>query len=336
MKPAVGRFLILLPVILAVISFILSMLALYAGRQPGFMEDYAFVRLNTSMVGHNLFDKGKKDDKSGDKKGGDGILGGILGGIVPDVEIPGANVLGDAKDWVEDKTDGVKGKLNDITGAIADEIAKKIGIKQWYSLHIMDSCEGYFQPNATAPGAALNVTNCTSSSPSPDREMHIDRLNLTDLLDKELRVGPAKLNLADIKWPQGIQDTLDVLNNALLGLLIMYSLGIGCCAASALGGLAAFFKPDMRILALVNFTVGGLAFLSIIIASIIVTVATNTGVKAVNKIGNPVGLYASRGEKFYNLSWVTTGFMGFVTLFWMVRFCMVRRQRRLMTEKPWS
>ncbi|EFY87545.1 hypothetical protein J3458_002154 [Metarhizium acridum] len=329
MKPAVGRFLILLPVILAVISFILSMLALFAGRQPGFMEDYAVVRLNTSMVGHNLFGKDKKDDKKDDKKGGGGFLGGILGGVIPDVEIPGANILGDAKDWVDDKTGDVKGKLNDITGAIADQIAKKIGIKQWYSLHIMDSCEGYFQPNATAPDAALNVTNCTSSSPS-------HRLNLTELLDKELRIGPAKLNLADIKWPQGIQDTLDVLNNALLGLLIMYSLGIGFCAVSALGGVAAFFKPDMRILALVNLTIGGLAFLSIIIASIIVTVATNTGVKAVNKIGNPVGLYASRGEKFYNLSWVSTGFMGFVTLFWMARFCMVRRQRRLMTEKPWS
>ncbi|KHN95832.1 Actin cortical patch SUR7/pH-response regulator PalI [Metarhizium album ARSEF 1941] len=331
MKPSVGQFVILLPVALAVVSFILSMLALFAGREPGFMEDYAVVRLNTSMVGHTFFGKGNKDDKDGEKKGGGGLLGGLTPRIsIPGISsIPGGNVLGDVKDWVDDKTSGVKDKLNDITGSIADKIVKKIGIKEWYSLHIMDSCEGYFQPNSSSPNVELNVTKCTSSNPS-------HRLNLTELLDKELGIGPAKLNLADIKWPQGIQDTLDVLNNALLGLLIMYALGAGLSFVSAVGGVAAFLKPDMRIFALVNFVIGGLGFLSIFIGSIIVTVATSTGVGAVNKIGNPIGLSASRGTKFYALSWVSTGFMGFVMLFWMVRFCMIRRQRLFIREKPWS
>lgn len=94
------------------------------------------------MVGHNLFDKDTKKD--GGKRG----------------------LIGDAKTWIDGKKDDAKDKLNEISGDIADKLAAKLGISQWYSLHIMDSCEGNFAPNATALGAGLNITNCTSSGPA--------------------------------------------------------------------------------------------------------------------------------------------------------------------------
>lgn len=90
------------------------------------------------MIGHNLFDKDSKKD--------DGKRG----------------LIGDAKTWVDGKKGDAKDKLNDITGDIADKLAAKLGISQWYSLHIMDSCKGNFAPNATQLGAGLNITNCTS------------------------------------------------------------------------------------------------------------------------------------------------------------------------------
>jgi hypothetical protein len=147
------------------------------------------------------------------------------------------------------------------------------------------------------------------------------------MLDKELKLGPAKLNLADINWPSGIQDTIDVLNNALLGLVIMYSLAAGLSALSAVAGVLCFLKPETRLVDLVNLAIGGLGFLCALIGSIIVTAATNTGVKGVNKIGEKVGLVASRGDKFYALTWVATAFMGVVVLFWLVRFCAGKRRR---------
>jgi hypothetical protein len=39
-----------LPVTLAVVSFVLSMLALFAGHNQGFMEEYAFVRVSWYIV----------------------------------------------------------------------------------------------------------------------------------------------------------------------------------------------------------------------------------------------------------------------------------------------
>ena len=38
-----------------------------------------------------------------------------------------------------------------------------------------------------------------------------DRLNLTDMLDQQFSVGPFDLSLQDIKWPDSIQDKLDII-----------------------------------------------------------------------------------------------------------------------------
>lgn len=51
-------------------------------------------------------------------------------------------------------------ELNDIANDFADKVSAELGISQWYSLHIMDVCEGSYSPNATTPGAGYNTTNC--------------------------------------------------------------------------------------------------------------------------------------------------------------------------------
>jgi hypothetical protein len=55
----------------------------------------------------------------------------------------------------------VAGVLAGVEDDIADKLAAKLGIKQFYSLHVMDSCEGDFSPNATAKNAGYNVSSCT-------------------------------------------------------------------------------------------------------------------------------------------------------------------------------
>lgn len=66
--------------------------------------------------------------------------------------------------WNEVKDD-IKDEINDITGNIADELADTLGISEWYSIHVMDACQGQYKPNATAKNAGLNVTDCTDSDP---------------------------------------------------------------------------------------------------------------------------------------------------------------------------
>jgi hypothetical protein len=95
-----------------------------------------------STFGHDLIPTGDDKSKPEDDKDDGGFL----------------DFLGDAASDIRDK---VADELNDIGSNIADKLAGELGISQWYSLHMMDSCEGNYQPNATAPNPGYNVTNCT-------------------------------------------------------------------------------------------------------------------------------------------------------------------------------
>ncbi|PNY25028.1 Uncharacterized protein TCAP_05033 [Tolypocladium capitatum] len=300
----VARFFVLVPLILALVSFVLTSLTLFAGNKQGFMEDYAVVRLNTSMIGRNLLDKAKDGGKDAGKSGSakDGLLG-------------------DIKNWWDDAKGGAKDQINGIKGAAADKLAGKLGVSQWYSLHIMDSCEGNWSPNATALEPSLNVTNCTASSPS-------HRLNLTEMLDHELKVGPLKLNLADLDWPDSIQDKLDVLNDALMALFVVYVLAVGFSGLSMFLNLGAFLLPGKAGLVPLNLVVGTLGGLACIIGTLIVAVAGPKGVREINDKGARVGISAERGIKFYIVSCIATGFMLGVAMFWLAQFLALRRKNK--------
>lgn len=100
------------------------------------------------MIGHNVLDIDSGASTS-DNEDDDGIFGAVKG------------------KWNDVKND-IKGKINDVTGDIADELADTIGISEWYSIHVMATCDGQYKPNATSPGAGYNVTNCTNSAPESE------------------------------------------------------------------------------------------------------------------------------------------------------------------------
>lgn len=162
----------------------------------------------------------------------------------------------------------------------------------------------------------------------------IERLNLTALLDHELSVGPIKLNLADIQWPDSVQDSIDTLNSALLALFIIFVLGAGFSGLSALATVFALWKPELRRVILVNFTLASLGFFSILIGSALAAIAANKGAAKINEKGGKIGLTAERGTKFSIISWIATVFMAVVTLFWVGKFFASRREaRKELTEE---
>ncbi|RDA82378.1 hypothetical protein CP532_4013 [Ophiocordyceps camponoti-leonardi (nom. inval.)] len=301
---AAGRFLVLLPVVLALVSFILTSLTLFAGHKQGFMEEYAVIRINTSHIGHNLFDK--RDDDDDDSKNGQPAL------------------LTDLQGWINDKKGDIegtiRGKLNEGAGRLADKVVGKLHLAQWYSMHIMDACEGTFEPNFTSPDAKLKTTKCTTSDPT-------HRLNLTYLVDSQLDLGPLNLSLSDISWPDSVQDKIDGLNDALTGLFVVYVLAMGCSGLSMLASLSAFFLPDLSILTLLNLVIGSIGGMACLIGSVIVTATASKAVKHINDRGARFGISASRGIKFYTVGWIATGFMFTVAAYWLGQFFIVRHAK---------
>jgi hypothetical protein len=149
----------LFPMLCAIAAFVLSMLCLFAGSKPGFMEEYSIItvrpsfyklavanvssQLNTSTVGQNIISIKTASDTT------------------PSSALI-STISSNARDKMISTDVKVSRDLNGIIGDSANKFATDLGIKQWYSMHLMDMCEGTYTPNATTSGAQLNVTSCTN------------------------------------------------------------------------------------------------------------------------------------------------------------------------------
>ncbi|KAL2061609.1 hypothetical protein VTL71DRAFT_6986 [Oculimacula yallundae] len=316
------RISILFPLACAIVGFVLSMLSLFAGSKKAFMEDYHIITLNTSTLGHNILGS---DDPSPTRTSSAstatatstaGKIGDKIGGFFSDLD--------DIKDNVTDK---VKDEFEELVADIADKLAKELGIQQWYSLHLMDMCEGEYKPNATAKGASKNVTSCSNRTA-------MYNFNLDAVLNQQLSVGPLKINLSDINWPDDIQKGLNPLNVAFNAVFILYAIGIAAAGLAILTSLVALFMHGSRLISFGNWGLATLSFVSLMISSALVTYVMKKAVRIINKYGNAIGAYADQGTNFLIITWVAAGVMGLASAAWAVEFCIGRRkERREYTEK---
>lgn len=148
------------PLVCASAALVLSILCIVAGYKPGFLEEYSIIsvrsswppgtlplilmsclQLNTSTLGHNIV------PTTIPTSGSTPSLGSILGNIARDLR---SSIGGE-----------IAGELDGVVGDAADKLAADLGIQQWYSMHLMDMCEGTYNPDATAPRPQRNVSSCT-------------------------------------------------------------------------------------------------------------------------------------------------------------------------------
>ncbi|KAI1853221.1 hypothetical protein JX266_001927 [Neoarthrinium moseri] len=305
-------FALVIPLILSIAGFVLAMLSLFAGSKTGQLEDFHIIAINMSNFGHDLVPTattGGSDPTST----GSGI-GGFFSSVV-------ATIASEISD-----------ELDDIADDIADELSEKLGISQWYSLHVMTACEGQFAPNATTPGAWYNTTNCTAQQAG-------FQFNLTEILDRQIEVGPLKLNPADLPVPDEINDAINYLNSFLLAMFVFFCLGAGFAGLSFLATIAAVslgtFKGNPpRFTHLGNAILSGLAALALMIGAAITTGVAKKGEKEINDKGGDVGISANAGTKFIIITWVSFAAMFVACVFWCFAGIAGRRSKsRVRTSK---
>lgn len=203
MIPALAGFKLqhAIPIPFLVTGFILAILCLTAGNKPGFMEEYALVRvrfphpvpfhgisltspqIDMSGLGNNLFtssndtsseqeDEDDDEEDNNDDEEKDDDDGGI---DIPDINpFSRRRDIGDVVDGVGDKFDEAKDKVKDKVGEIGNEfidgLAEDLGVKDWYSLHILTFCQGDFKNDTKNDTEAnqngFNIDEC--SKPSGD------------------------------------------------------------------------------------------------------------------------------------------------------------------------
>lgn len=162
------KFLAAIPAVLSAVSFALTMLALFAGHKKGFMEDYHVMAFNTSTLGHNFLSNIAGSSASSTTTSAAAATTtaskGGLGGL-PDPFSALSSLKATATGVLGSLESSAASIVNDVGNDAADKLADELGIDQFYTIHIMDLCQGDFEPNATASGAWMNVTECTSESP---------------------------------------------------------------------------------------------------------------------------------------------------------------------------
>ncbi|GAB0137451.1 hypothetical protein EsDP_00005715 [Epichloe bromicola] len=99
------------------------------------------------------------------------------------------NALGDVK---QDLSDAVSG----LADGVMDEAVDALDMSEWYSLHVMTTCQGSYQSNSEAQAAELNVMKC--SDVTSDIKLDMD--------------------IADTEWLEKIQDAINLVNSILRGL----------------------------------------------------------------------------------------------------------------------
>lgn len=227
--------------------------------------------------------------------------------------------------------------INDLTNTISQDIndglnflARDIGLKDFYSLHVLDFCEGYYEPsplpNATLSRASIsqNVTKCSNRTALHDWN---PRQELQDDLDNH---GFAWLNVTALRWPSAIDDNVNDIKDLFRATFVLYCIAIAFMFVALVLAIAGFFLLG-RLWATLNVIADALAFIVITIASALVTAVMQQGSKNITNYGSDVGVEAYGSSKFLALTWVATALMFVASIVWCVTCFTGRRDKTATT-----
>ncbi|KAF2153686.1 hypothetical protein K461DRAFT_266816 [Myriangium duriaei CBS 260.36] len=258
----------LIPVFFSLLALILTFLCLFAGSKTTVLAGYPIITLNTSELFQNSLNTtiAKSSPKTA------ALINGLP---VPDV-----------------------------AGGY-DTVSRKLGLHDFYTINILNFCEGYFSPGP-APNATLKAgdihkqfSGCTSTKALYD-------FNFEQILQAEInQAGHTDINLTKLQFPNAVQTGLNAFHKAQEAVFILYCFGIGFTFILFGLSLVGVFLSG-RISAFINVLFASLAFVSLAFASAVVTVLAAKGSSLINKFGKDIGLAASSGGKLLALTWVAT------------------------------
>jgi len=146
----------------------------------------------------------------------------MVGRTILDTSKPSSSKLGSIASSVKD----------DINDVITD-VTHYLNLHDFYSVHLLDYCEGYYTPTAVVNSTSRpsrNVTSCSNRTAL----FHFDP---TGTLQKELKPG---VSLQDLHWPSAIQDGIRTLEIASKVMVILYYVGIAVTGLAVIGSIIGF------------------------------------------------------------------------------------------------
>ena len=307
------RLTAIFPVVCIGIAMILSFLALFAGTNHDMLETYDLLTLNTSRIGYDFF-KSHLNHSSSSSSSSSGGSSSFLGQLFHNA----TTKIQNAADTIEDKVD--QSLEQDLDKAYRS-LAHDLGLKDFYSIHIMDHCEGYFSPNGTSK---RNVTYCSNRTAMAN-------FNLTQTLQKGLNSTGDPVTLPDLQFPQVLEDGIHSFKLAFNACFILYLIGIIFTISAFCLGFLGILREG-RMSAFLNMGCTWSAFFFLTLASIVTTVASTKAANVINDNGKSLNINAARGENFISLTWAAVALMIVAGCCWIGEFLVGRHKAKMIPK----
>ncbi|KAH8691299.1 actin cortical patch SUR7/pH-response regulator pali [Talaromyces proteolyticus] len=177
--------------------------------------------------------------------------------------------------------------------SVNDTSAADLGLKQFYSVHVLAYCEGNFDGDGEH-----GVTSCSKRT-APFA------FNPANVFSAEFKAG---FNVSDINWPDTITDDFHVMEVTTKAMSVLYIIGVAATGVTLLmeilltqaGGRAS-------MMAHLIFTV--LSFVCLGVSSSVASVMAVQFVDLINRHGKNYGIAAVRGSKFLGMTWSAVGLL---------------------------
>ncbi|RDW94979.1 hypothetical protein BP5796_00742 [Coleophoma crateriformis] len=323
----------IVPVICSTAALVLTSIAVLSGTKPGMFDDSYLMRFNTTALGQNIIDfqpvstavKVKRLDNPFTLLPNPlglptltlpnpslptnlpaptvpAVLTSIPAALTSLFPIPtalGQNPLAAINNAFQDITGNLSGLissgLNGAEAGLVQAVEQKLGIAQYYTLHVLNICEG-----TSRGGSGMNITKCKHYT---DKTSGV--FSLIAAVPSSVIVLNSKITvpiLGDVsEMGQLLKSLSPILGTFYLAIYIVSI--IGSAGSALLTLVEIFFRPNRIVLRLSMLTATlaslfhGTAALSASVGSVAIT-------SVVNSIGDGIGLDADEGSSFLALVWV--------------------------------
>jgi len=145
----------------------------------------------------------------------------------------------------------LEGDLNSLLSDVASDIATALDLPDFLNVHLMDYCEGTYEPNATDRHASENITLCSNRTVG----FHFQP---TKIIQDHL---PSGITLDDIHWPQEVENAERDIKIASIAMIVLYIIGISFAGLAILGAVWGIFTEG-RLSAFINFVIDLVSLIS--------------------------------------------------------------------------
>jgi len=204
-------------------------------------------------------------------------------------------------------------------GSLANGVAEKAGIAEFYSLYTLDYCEGTF---SGAAATNLHATFCSA---------HLKRITPGEALQSDLdKAGHGDVNIDSLGWDPEIDTKFGLLYDVRDAGLALYACAIGFSFFAICCSIFWFFSVHGRCWIILTSLFAFLAFLTGGVASGATTAIAVKGTSIFNQYGDKINVVAHRGNKFMALTWAMTAVALIAWICSFVAICLpsARRERR--------